>query len=94
MAVAPKFVSHIYTAGSKSHKIHTLELYADFVCPFSAKMWKSINTNVIPYLEEKKPGQVEIIFRQLVQPWHPSSTLGMHICLSYFLTFNSRFCYF
>ncbi|EWC44653.1 hypothetical protein DRE_06549 [Drechslerella stenobrocha 248] len=34
-----------------------------------------INEDVIPYLKENKPNQVEIIFRQLVQPWHPSSTL-------------------
>lgn len=76
MAVNPKFATHIYSSGnSQPTRVHTLELYLDFVCPYSAKLWKRINEDVIPYLEETKPNQVEIIFRQLVQPWHPSSTL-------------------
>ena len=77
MAVNPKHISHVYAVGTKAAKIHTLELYLDFVCPFSAKLWERIITDVIPYVEKEKPGQVEFVFRQLVQPWHPSSTLGM-----------------
>ncbi|KAK6347201.1 hypothetical protein TWF696_007275 [Orbilia brochopaga] len=77
MAVNPKFAAHVYSAGAddKPAKVHTLELYLDFVCPYSAKLFKRVKEDVIPYLEASKPKQVEIIFRQLVQPWHPSSTL-------------------
>ncbi|KAK6538724.1 hypothetical protein TWF694_010299 [Orbilia ellipsospora] len=76
MAVNPKFSAHIHSSEYTGQKPpHTLELYLDFVCPYSAKLWKRINEDVIPYLDAKKPKQVEIIFRQLIQPWHPSSTL-------------------
>ncbi|KAJ2777576.1 hypothetical protein GGI18_004174 [Coemansia linderi] len=55
---------------------HTLEVYLDYTCPFSAKLWHTLTTKVIPYLtkEGAKPG-LSIIFRHQVQPWHPASTL-------------------
>jgi protein-disulfide isomerase len=39
-------------------------------------MFKTIQTSVRPIIEKKytKPG-VRLIFRQQIQPWHPSSTL-------------------
>ncbi len=48
----------------------------DYVCPFSAKMFNTIHTHVSPLIKKKytDPG-VRIIFRQQIQPWHPSSTL-------------------
>jgi protein-disulfide isomerase len=30
---------------------------------------------VVPYLEKEHPEQVQVIFRQQIQPWHPTSTL-------------------
>ncbi|KAF3108350.1 hypothetical protein TWF594_004649 [Orbilia oligospora] len=39
------------------------------------RLFLMINEDVIPHLQATKPDQVEIIFRQLIQPWHPSSTL-------------------
>ncbi|KAF3183792.1 hypothetical protein TWF788_005521 [Orbilia oligospora] len=75
MAVNPKFAAHVFAVNGGSRPVHTLELYLDFVCPYSAKLWKRINEDVIPHLQATKPDQVEIIFRQLIQPWHPSSTL-------------------
>jgi protein-disulfide isomerase len=48
----------------------------DYVCPFSAKMFNTLYTSVRPLLHKKytSPG-VRLIFRQQIQPWHPSSTL-------------------
>ncbi len=55
---------------------HTLELYLDYVCPFSAKQFKTFYNDVVPVIKSKyhSPG-VRVIFRQQIQPWHPSSTL-------------------
>jgi len=75
MALPPRFAGQLVaTAGAETK--HTLELYLDYVCPFSAKMFHTIDTSVRPLVQQKytKPG-VRIIFRQQIQPWHPSSTL-------------------
>lgn len=55
---------------------HTLELYLDYVCPFSSKQFKTFYNEVVPIIKSKyhSPG-VRVIFRQQIQPWHPSSTL-------------------
>lgn len=47
----------------------------DYVCPFSAKMFQTVYTSVLPLLERKYPSRVQFLFRQQIQPWHPSSTL-------------------
>jgi protein-disulfide isomerase len=48
----------------------------DYVCPFSAKMFNTLHTSIRPLLHKKYtfPG-VRLVFRQQIQPWHPSSTL-------------------
>ena len=38
-------------------------------------MFVTVYKSVIPMIEQKYNGKVEIIFRQMIQPWHPSSTL-------------------
>ncbi|KAK8208935.1 hypothetical protein M8818_003898 [Zalaria obscura] len=75
MALAPKFAGQKFASGVSPKAIHTLELYLDYVCPFSKKMFNTVYKSVIPLVEKKYSGKVEIIFRQQVQPWHPSSTL-------------------
>ncbi|MCJ1452575.1 hypothetical protein MMC28_002918 [Mycoblastus sanguinarius] len=47
----------------------------DYVCPFSAKMFNTLYTSVFPLLSKKYPSKVQFLFRQQIQPWHPSSTL-------------------
>jgi len=34
-----------------------------------------VYSSVLPLIERKYPQKVQVIFRQQVQPWHPSSTL-------------------
>ena len=80
MALAPKFAGQRFLAGSSTSSgstsaVHTLELYLDYVCPFSAKMFSTVYNSVFPIGEKKYPQKVQFIFRQQIQPWHPSSTL-------------------
>jgi len=42
---------------------------------FSAKMFNTVYNSVFPLIREKYSSKVQIIFRQQIQPWHPSSTL-------------------
>ena len=38
-------------------------------------MFKTLNDSVLPNVPEKYPAKVQFLFRQQIQPWHPSSTL-------------------
>ncbi|KJZ76981.1 hypothetical protein HIM_03858 [Hirsutella minnesotensis 3608] len=86
MAVPPKFAGHklefappAATASSVPHSKHTLEFYADYCCPFSAKMFRTLTGVVAPAVRANQAWAdgLTVVFRQQVQPWHPSSTL-MH----------------
>ncbi|MCJ1445275.1 MAG: hypothetical protein MMC23_005780 [Stictis urceolatum] len=75
MALTPKFAGQAISSGAVTHATNTIELYLDYVCPFSAKMWATLSSSVFPSLESKYPSKVRFILRQQIQPWHPSSTL-------------------
>ncbi|KAG6331302.1 hypothetical protein ID866_7788 [Astraeus odoratus] len=55
---------------------HTLDIFLDYVCPYSAKMSLAIDTVLKPLLQEggNYEGKVKIIIRHQVQPWHGTST--------------------
>jgi predicted DsbA family dithiol-disulfide isomerase len=84
MALPPKFAGTALrvappapTDSSVPSTTHTLEFYLDYVCPFSAKQFNTILNSIKPLVEENPrwASNLTIIFRQQVQPWHPSSTL-------------------
>ncbi|ETW84097.1 hypothetical protein HETIRDRAFT_439015 [Heterobasidion irregulare TC 32-1] len=55
---------------------HTLDIFLDYVCPFSAKLSLAIDSVLKPLLDAggKYDGKVKVIIRPQVQPWHASST--------------------
>jgi len=55
---------------------HTLDIFLDYVCPFSGKLALSVDKIVKPLVDAggKYEGKVKIIFRNHVQPWHGCST--------------------
>ncbi|OTB05694.1 hypothetical protein M426DRAFT_319682 [Hypoxylon sp. CI-4A] len=84
MALNPKFAGQRLLFGQPpassqgvAPAVHTLELFLDYVCPFSAKQFKTFYHDVVPLIKSNPQwaSRLEIIFRQQVQPWHPSSTL-------------------
>ncbi|KAF7559321.1 hypothetical protein G7046_g4838 [Stylonectria norvegica] len=86
MALPPKFAGQKLdfapapsTSSAVGHTTHTLELYLDYCCPFSAKIFKNLTDTVFPSIRANSTwsSQLSFIFRQSIQPWHPSSTL-MH----------------
>lgn len=59
-------------------------VYDNAACPqhadetnlqFSKKMFNTVYNDVFPIVQSKYPDRVQFIFRQQIQPWHPSSTL-------------------
>ncbi|KAL6712006.1 hypothetical protein ACN47E_003049 [Coniothyrium glycines] len=77
MALAPKFAGQKLASGAvQPRAVHTIEIYLDYACPFSAKAFKTLyGTSLRKTLLEKYGDRVVTIFRQQIQPWHPSSTL-------------------
>jgi len=63
---------------------HTLDIFLDYVCPFSRKLTNNFNASVKPLIESrgKYEGKVKVIIRQQVQPWHGSSTFVHEIALA------------
>ncbi|KAJ5677444.1 uncharacterized protein N7477_003077 [Penicillium maclennaniae] len=74
MSLPPKFAGLKLSTGSSQRAQHTLEIYLDYVCPFSAKMFNTIYT-LSPMISQQCGSRLQVIFRQHIQPWHPSSTL-------------------
>ncbi|RYP84297.1 hypothetical protein DL769_001212 [Monosporascus sp. CRB-8-3] len=57
-------------------QLHTLEVYLDYVCPFSARQFATLYHEVVPLVRSNPAwARLQIVFRPQVQPWHPSSTL-------------------
>lgn len=84
MALPPKLAGHKLlfappptVQSAVPHTTHTLELYLDYCCPFSAKLFRALRTVVTPLVHANPSwsGNLAVVFRQQVQPWHPSSTL-------------------
>ncbi|ATY63370.1 Thioredoxin-like protein [Cordyceps militaris] len=84
MALPPKFAAHKLlfapppaAPSSVPHATHTLELYLDYCCPYSAKLFRALQTIVTPLVHADPAWArgLAVVFRQQVQPWHPSSTL-------------------
>ncbi|KAK4167261.1 thioredoxin-like protein [Cladorrhinum sp. PSN259] len=63
------------STSSTSTPLHTIELYLDYVCPYSAKIFKTLHHQVLPSLPSQYAQKTQFIIRQQIQPWHPSSTL-------------------
>ncbi|CAE6385587.1 unnamed protein product [Rhizoctonia solani] len=63
---------------------HTLELYLDFVCPYSAKIFLNAVDSVLkPWVTEGTyAGKVKLVFRLQPQPWHGSSTFTHEAALA------------
>ncbi|KAK5708704.1 hypothetical protein LTS12_028158, partial [Elasticomyces elasticus] len=75
MAIPPKFAGQKLLATATQEPQHTLELFLDYVCPFSAKQFNTFYASARPIITQEYSSKLQVIFRQQVQPWHPSSTL-------------------
>ncbi|KKY26487.1 putative thioredoxin-like protein [Phaeomoniella chlamydospora] len=85
MAVPPKLAGTILPiALNKPHAKHTVELYVDYVCPFSAKLFKTIFHTVLPKISNSQhyTNNLQIILRPQIQSWHPTSTLTTESALA------------
>lgn len=79
MALPPRFALHSLFYPPTSPTIrphpHTLEFHLDYTCPFSARFFRHLLTALALVPSIPNPYGLNLIFRQQVQPWHPTSTL-------------------
>ncbi|KAF9972916.1 hypothetical protein BGZ73_003888 [Actinomortierella ambigua] len=80
MALPPQYSGHRISGTAASP--HTIELYLDYVCPFSAKIWNQVYNHVLPWVEKNHPGRLQVIVRNQIQPWHPTSTIVAEAALA------------
>ncbi|KAI9163147.1 hypothetical protein HJFPF1_04746 [Paramyrothecium foliicola] len=101
MALPPKFAGHKLefapppsAADSPvAHTTHTLEVYLDYCCPYSAKLFRTLTESVAPAVraDPRWAANLAVVFRQQVQPWHPSSTLAHEAALAVLRLAPARF---
>lgn len=73
--ISPKYAStHYYHGINVFQKAfpHVVNLYLDYNCPFSGKIYAKI-LKLVPELEKSHPGQFQFVFVNVVQPWHVNS---------------------
>jgi len=82
MALQPS-LNPLIVAGIKDAP-HTLDIFIDYVCPYSAKIARKIDALLKPLFDKggQYYGKVKVIVRLQVQPWHASSTLTHEAALA------------
>lgn len=104
MALPPHFAGHklVFAPSDAAppaaradlpHQPHTIEVYLDYVCPFSAKQFKTLFEDLPPLIRENPAWapNLQVVFRHQIQPWHPSSTLAHEAGLAVLRVAPERF---
>lgn len=75
--ISPKYsLTHYFTNPATLTAVpNIVNVYLDYNCPFSAKIFFKLRSSVIPALEKKHPSKFQFVFVNVVQPWHPNSVL-------------------
>jgi hypothetical protein len=78
MSLLPKYAVYSLHPPSQEQRRHTVDLFLDLVCPFSARLWSTVV--VQNNLPNKYKSHTEFIFRHQIQPWHIQSAL-VHVVI-------------
>ena len=73
MTLLPKYGVYSLVPCSQEQRRHTVDLFLDLVCPFSARLWSTVVVD--NNLPNKYKSRIEFIFRHQIQPWHLQSAL-------------------
>ncbi|EDK46055.1 hypothetical protein PVL30_003962 [Lodderomyces elongisporus] len=86
--ISPKYSTTHYSLGIKALSTaksapHVVNLFFDYNCPFSAKLYLKLYNKVIPELQKTHPDKFQFVYINVVQPWHTNSTLLNEFGLAY-----------
>lgn len=87
MSLLPRFYKSHYIK-SANPAATTVELYLDYQCMYSAKLFKNWYRDII---KTDKGGDYNFIFRNYIQPWHPSSSMVHEASFAYAALNPSKF---
>ncbi|EDK37528.2 hypothetical protein PGUG_01626 [Meyerozyma guilliermondii ATCC 6260] len=75
--ISPKYslTNYFYPSLSSKTPPNVVNLYFDYNCPFSARLYVKLQDTVIPQLQEKHADKFQFVYVNVVQPWHPNSVL-------------------
>lgn len=66
----------IYASHTVGREVQVeIELWLDYICPYSRKLFDCVYSQVIPEVEAQYPGRVSWTFNHQVQPWHPQGAI-------------------
>lgn len=73
----PRFLaSHVV---KYSPRANTVELFLDYNCKFSAKMFKKVQDELVPLLQERQLDEkYNLVFVNVIQPWHGLQSSVLH----------------
>ncbi|VEU20042.1 DEKNAAC100363 [Brettanomyces naardenensis] len=81
-SIHPRFYkTHVVNAGgvSSSKPTISVELFLDYNCPFSGKLFKKVNTELIPLLKSQGiADEFDFALIHVVQPWHHINSGASH----------------
>ncbi|EEP76615.1 conserved hypothetical protein [Uncinocarpus reesii 1704] len=87
MTLPPKYSGLRLATSGIAEQRHTLEISEQF----SAKLFHTFYTSVIPIIQKTYTPKLQVVFRPQVQPWHPSSTLTQEAALAVLKLAPSKF---
>lgn len=74
--ISPKYsTTHYYASLVFKAAPNVVNLYLDYNCPFSAKLYIKLQDVVIPQIRKKYGDKFQFVYVNVVQPWHPNSVL-------------------
>ncbi|KAG7195102.1 uncharacterized protein KQ657_004219 [Scheffersomyces spartinae] len=76
--ISPKYALTHYYYGAKTLATsipNIVNIYVDYNCPFSAKLYVKLVDEVIPQLQVKHPNKFQFVYVNVIQPWHPNSNM-------------------
>lgn len=79
-SIHPRFYqSHVVGAKSTGDPKVNVELFLDYNCPFSAKLFKKFNNELFPILKQRKiDDKLNFTFINVIQPWHHLNSGASH----------------
>lgn len=63
--VNPRYAANTLGTGSI-----VIELWLDYICPFSKKQFDAIYNTIAPAVEKQFPNKFTFVFQHIPQPWH------------------------
>ena len=73
-------LGHVWDFPPGTDAFATIECFVDYCCPFSAKIFHTLTTEILPHYNAQTP-QLKVIFQQVPQPWLPqTATMHESVC--------------